>query len=1000
MTIESFRAYRKRQDFELGDAVTVLYGPNGFGKTSFFDAVDFAATGGVGRLGLLSNTDRFARAVGHLDGRLEDASVGLNFGMNGSRRKITRRVASRAKALIDGSAYDRKSALVEITGSGLGASDRVEHLERLFRATHIFGQGAPELARGFDRDCVLPAQVVAHMLAFDDYASARSKASEVCDILDRALRDAAENARVLRRQIEEAELGIGNLKQVSTKYDHAASPKEALAALRRRVQDAGLSVATGETEHVFVRASRAAVQASLADGEARIRRLTALVEEVRALPGVEEGLAEFAKRRDRAEGELRSATEAFEQAKIAHGKAVALLRGLRAKRAEARTRADAVRWARETEPRFRELLRLEAEWGGALRNARTTLEERRERRRVAARQLRVTEQGAERSSPRLARARDLVARMGKLVDGAESWRRDVAAVQRAASREETLREELGGLGDRERTLAGRLRQSRAERARIDAKLRDVEREQSEFSGLLGRLEEYIRDGLCPLCGHDFGSLEVLLERVERQRARDAGLELRRELAMAGESEEKLERQLSEVRETATEREREAKELRSQRQEATAHIAEFEGVLTEVGFSVQEPSKAIEEINERWVQERANISELERTDAALKMELEGRRTAVADVAQEVQEGERAVSEAERELRDCQARVERLRADDRAVTASLDTEAGTLREVEARRVEELKEVDLAVLDAVGAAREKSAEVDRLREEVSGRAAALDGVKEEVGARRRAAAETAARLAEFDLVVGTEYGEVAQLLEEEAKTRSRLAELLDFADSVEVAMDAATTAAALRQHAQAIRERKRRVEDTKQDIERYGSWRRYFGELAEKLAGEQRAAVANFAENYGPTASAIQERLRSVYGFGGIDTGSHDATIRVRVRRGKDVLRPTDYFSDSQQRTLLLGLFLTASISQSWSSLSTVLLDDPIMHFDDLNTYAFLDMVAGFLDARSGPRQFIMSTCDRKVMQLARKRFRHLGREARFYEFCAIGRDGPVVKEVTAG
>ena len=148
----------------------------------------------------------------------------------------------------------------------------------------------------------------------------------------------------------------------------------------------------------------------------------------------------------------------------------------------------------------------------------------------------------------------------------------------------------------------------------------------------------------------------------------------------------------------------------------------------------------------------------------------------------------------------------------------------------------------------------------------------------------------------------------------------------------------------------------------------------------------------------ASAIQERLRAVYGFEGIDTRSHEGTIRVRVRRGMEVLRPTDYFSDSQQRTLLLGLFLTASISQSWSSLSTVLLDDPVMHFDDVNTYAFLDMVAGFLNARSGPRQFIISTCDRKVLQLARNRFRHLGRDARFYEFSAIGRDGPVVEEIS--
>ena len=61
VSIENFRAYRKPQVFDLSGAVTVLYGPNGFGKTSVFDAIDFAATGGVGRLRLAASTDRFAR---------------------------------------------------------------------------------------------------------------------------------------------------------------------------------------------------------------------------------------------------------------------------------------------------------------------------------------------------------------------------------------------------------------------------------------------------------------------------------------------------------------------------------------------------------------------------------------------------------------------------------------------------------------------------------------------------------------------------------------------------------------------------------------------------------------------------------------------------------------------------------------------------------------------------------------------------------------------------
>ena len=110
--------------------------------------------------------------------------------------------------------------------------------------------------------------------------------------------------------------------------------------------------------------------------------------------------------------------------------------------------------------------------------------------------------------------------------------------------------------------------------------------------------------------------------------------------------------------------------------------------------------------------------------------------------------------------------------------------------------------------------------------------------------------------------------------------------------------------------------------------------------------------------------------------------------------DELHPTEYFSQSQIQTLLLSLFLTACVSQTWSSLSPIFLDDPLTHFDDLNTYAFLDLVVGLLDVEGQGRQFVLSTCDEKFLQLARQKFRHLGDAAKFYQFSAIGADGPVV------
>jgi hypothetical protein len=128
---------------------------------------------------------------------------------------------------------------------------------------------------------------------------------------------------------------------------------------------------------------------------------------------------------------------------------------------------------------------------------------------------------------------------------------------------------------------------------------------------------------------------------------------------------------------------------------------------------------------------------------------------------------------------------------------------------------------------------------------------------------------------------------------------------------------------------------------------------------VSAQQNEAISGFTREYGPRTSVIQRRLRSVYGFDDIEIQSKESTITVRVKRHGEELRPIDYFSQSQQQTLLLGLFLTACISQTWSGFAPVFMDDPVTHFDDLNTYAFLDLIVGLLESDVGKRQFIIST-----------------------------------------
>jgi exonuclease SbcC len=186
--IENFRAYRRPQSFDFDADVIVLYGPNGFGKTSFFDAVDFAATGDIGRLQVGKHEPRFTKAARHLDAAAESDSVTLSVRAQDGIHEIRRTVEHRNSPSLDGTTVSRKQALLALTGPHVSpGADHVEHLVRLFRATHLFSQEFQTLTENFREHCRLSADDVSRMLAFEDYVTAGRKVGKVLEFIGRSV---------------------------------------------------------------------------------------------------------------------------------------------------------------------------------------------------------------------------------------------------------------------------------------------------------------------------------------------------------------------------------------------------------------------------------------------------------------------------------------------------------------------------------------------------------------------------------------------------------------------------------------------------------------------------------------------------------------------------------------------------------------------------------------------------------------------------------------------
>ena len=359
----------------------------------------------------------------------------------------------------------------------------------------------------------------------------------------------------------------------------------------------------------------------------------------------------------------------------------------------------------------------------------------------------------------------------------------------------------------------------------------------------------------------------------------------------------------------------------------------------------------------------------------------------------------INEQKTSLRLLQDQVTAMRADPRAIDVSLDISEEQLANKQQVAREQLSKSRSQMLEAQNAAAQSQSKLTSLQQESTALRAQLSSLRTQLANLQRVVAQLTARLDEAGLVSSATAETLLGRVAEESKLQERIRSLGESASNLELAMDTATTSAALTQLRENVRNKERMVAESSKTRDQHQPWVKYFAEVSRLASFQQSEATASFTHEYGPRTSVIQRRLRSVYGFDELEIRSHESEIRVRVKRHGEVLRPTDFFSQSQQQTLFMGLFLTACISQTWSTFSPVFLDDPVTHFDDLNTYAFLDLIVGLLEPGPWRRQFVISTCDEKLLQLARQKFRHLGDRAKFYRFASISENGPIVDEVAS-
>ncbi|MDP9962851.1 exonuclease SbcC [Variovorax paradoxus] len=994
ISIQNFRAYRTKKVFELGSAVTILYGPNGFGKTSFFDALDFAVTGGVGRLAKAAGG--LTRVAKHLDSQSDSTEVSLTLEREGKTHVITRNLADHNNALVDGKATARKEVLSLLTGGTAPGADRVDSLVDLFRATHLFSQENQELTQDVASKCELSSELVSRMLAFEDYASGLKKAEEVLKLAGQEHSKATTELANAQQAIVHERKELERLEGLAASDTSSEALDARFAGLEEAISTAGFDISGIASRDT--RGLRAMLDAAAAEAVAWRAVLSRAIEQVGTLGTLRGQLEPMRAQLTERQAQLQQAETHEKEASELLGTLSSQLAQLKTQEQGFQVRRDWFTWAASVQPEYEQLTSQAQRLAAGL----ATLSSQVSQQQVTLEQTRAVQRetaaSVHRAETAFKAASERRVRFQSVKDLAAAWEQAAPTLVELLSAEnqlqtsiEELRRHFGEAQQAEQSQE--LLVARAERALAEARSSD-----SRLRELISEVRSHVDGPNCQLCGHDHGSTEALLAAIDRRMQNGDRVVQLSEVASTQQTSFQT---LVGLRQALADRIKQEELRLTQTQTQRSHLerqrANYEALLSSVGLSLtNETPQQMQTLTIRIHEE-----ELDAAAAAgsARRLLEAAETALASAQAGYQALDQQRQAAESALNDAQKRLTELLNE--ATRGAINLASGLQAQTDAERaaeeqrvstsvaaqsanerVDSQKAVQAAAKAAVSAARISHQQVNQAW---SGHQTRVHSVLSELAA------------AKFDSEVSQE--QLRQQVEVAAAREVSALGLRDRVAELEVAIDTAATSAAFENIRKRILANEAVVHEATARAQKVQPWVGYFAEVKKLLSTQQAFATDHFITEYGPRTAVIQQRLRPVYGFGEIEVSSKDSAIGIRVHRKGETLRPTDFFSQSQVQTLVLGLFLTACSSQTWSGFSSIMMDDPVTHFDDLNTYALLDLILGLQSSPEGERQFVISTCDEKLLQLARHKFRHMGEAAKFYRFQAIGAEGPMVSEISA-
>lgn len=942
LAVSEFRGVRRQVDLRFGKRLTVIYGGNATGKSSIAQAIEFAITGSVLDHELnpvpthyLNNTA--ASQDGRVTLRFSDGQSGtaLNAVTSESRNQIEQRF--------------RK----------IGSVDWPERQHLPIHTTHITPQGA--LARVLSTDSVdrndLSGLCTGSYLRF-----LLARASQLADYFRQAAtgrnmqsalkdaRNAYESARVLRESL------------AATRPENVArlDPTQLTREMAMRLNLSELSDITAILSEIVKRTDQA---------EQRLSTIQRLLLRMRDLGQYEVELTQLRtviNRSATTEGELLSKRDEVNT----------LLEATSAREADAAGRQVRASASVATYERYQQSLALLGALHARLTQTEALLPDLHQQITSLTSTLETAVADQREKSDRAVRMETEYANCRAQIEALTAALRSLEGMNDgvlADARQRLLENEslLQRLREQESLVSAQSAAAQQSEAAARTELEGISHINGRFLPAASELRALIEDDACTLCGHHHGSREALESAIEAI--------VNARLASSQSQQGQYERAAQYLRDTAAAYRAVQEQLTSAmseiarlRQSVTtiearraAAVSEIQSALRLQGLALSVTTKSLMSARDQLT---TKLGQLTQDLDVARQTLNESDTSRIDIERELAERSAEREQLNRLVKELREQIDTARnAQPSAVSADVATASrteltelanllGQLQLAADRAMAQLTEFDRQLTEN----RAQRAGAQRQLEALEGLLSRLDAELDQVGASR----------------------DVTVLLNLESTTRSQRDELISTGDRAVAVQRQLAQIERYHAHVKAEEQHRtalRAMDDLRRRQEKLNLRAAEFADLQLELERVQSS-----------TAEAVLESVRGPVGimFRAMTAGcqwdiefalTNDGRVEARLLDGMgSTLAANAILNSAYLNVSAIALRIALASQQNWTSLRTIVLDDPILEMDSLTQSALLDGLESILLSTHEPwrnLQFIITTWSEDFAVLAAHKLAHM-------------------------